>query len=459
MQKREQAVEEYITTIYNMTFENSDNSGIFNNKTVAAFQKLELEMHHTESESIFLMHQIDKEKADTAKFKAVETQLKAKLFSIKSELKKLQLNEQTENRNKNQLMEKRLKELNRKAQDYERLQKKILHYALADAITFENMWFMLDAEVKELIERALFVDSMIYKQVLHLPCEPPNLSFAEPVRRLEERYGVSQTSQWSEDSAVAAQTDAGNEDVGLEGFYNESEVGSTAADSNMAAPRTVKTLMELLCDEAGFLFEVKLVKFLDTLHEKERTHVKMSCLFKTLGIEEKDVPKLVDFLYKYGQQCPKDSEDAVKAGPCHSTDEIESLRGSVATDTSDLIDRNEVLHALKCFLDQHKQGSNTNIPDQWILQSVEAHDMSNDETYWESMGNVITPDKLKIWDVTKEKLEKHHAVLSEISKLNLEIQSLQQENTELQMVCICLQQLHMDQPQSLSPDAAQLHME
>lgn len=43
------------------------------------------------------------------------------------------------------------------------------------------------------------------------------------------------------------------------------------------------------------------------------------------------------------------------------------------------------------------------------------------------------------------------AVLSEISELSLEIQSLQQKNTELQMVCMFLQQVGMDQPLSLNP--------
>ncbi|KAJ0026806.1 hypothetical protein NQD34_017806 [Periophthalmus magnuspinnatus] len=215
--------------------------------------------------------------------------------------------------------------------------------------------------------------------------------------------------------------------------------------------------MEILCDETGFLFEVKIVKLLNTLDENEQTLIKMGYLFNTLGIKEEDVPKLADFLFKYAQQCPKEIEDVESAELSFSTDEAQTF--SIAPVTPDPIDRNDVMQALKSFLDHYTLGSGTKNTDKWSVQSLEARDMSKEEAYWESLGNAITADKLKIWEVTEKKLQQHYTVLSEISKFSQEIQSLQQENTELHMVCMLLQQVCLDQPLFRSPHVTQLDME
>ena len=104
---------------------------------------------------------------------------------------------------------------------------------------------------------------------------------------------------------------------------------------------------------------------------------------------------------------------------------------------------------------------------------VEARDASEDEDYWESMGNIISGDKLELWDKIKDTLKQQQwvstahvhtanihlysdgffclfvssAVLVEISEVVPETQSLKQQNAELRMllqqslnsrVCLCL---------------------
>lgn len=452
LSKRQQAVEKYGAQIHDLMFQASDRFNTLRNKEFAEFQKLKLEIHQVLSEQVFIKQKILKETKEAEKLKAENNKLKAKMIRLDSEMKKLCVYELNgKKRKENQQIEKRLKELNHKAQDYERLQKKIIHFAVTDAIKYEGMWLTLDAEVKELLQRALAVDSLIYEQVLHLPWERPCLSFME-TGKWEERSAISQAPR-------CCQTDADNVNVSVKGFEKESDpeagVGSTAEDSGTMSQRTAKKLMELFCDEAAFLLEVKVVKMLDSLEENEQTLVKMGYLFNTLGIEEKDVPKLVDFLHKYGQQDAKESEDDEVAESSNNTDGVETC--STAPVTPDPINRSDVLPALKCFLDRYKRGSKN--PEQWSLQSLDVRDMSKEKAYWKSMGNVISSDKLRIWEATESALKRHHAVLSEISELSLEIQSLQQKNTELQMVCMFLQQVGMDQPLSLNPGVTQLQTE
>lgn len=46
-------------------------------------------------------------------------------------------------------------------------------------------------------------------------------------------------------------------------------------------------------------------------------------------------------------------------------------------------------------------------PEQWSLQSLDVRDMSKEKAYWKSMGNVISSDKLRIWEATESALKRH----------------------------------------------------
>lgn len=56
---------------------------------------------------------------------------------------------------------------------------------------------------------------------------------------------------------------------------------------------------------------------------------------------------------------------------------------------------------LMCFL---RESSARQHPS---FQHVEARDTSEDEAYWESMSNVISEDKLKLWDAAENTLKQY----------------------------------------------------
>ncbi|XP_055009858.1 dynein regulatory complex protein 1-like isoform X2 [Boleophthalmus pectinirostris] len=420
--RRQQVVEEFEFQMRTKMFDMFKNFTL--HRTTSLFQSLELELHQVISERLYTELKLEGLTAENDKLKGKYRQAKAKLSSVSSVLT---LSKGPADEKHKQLMDKELKKLMGKAQVYEDLQRKNLRFLLADAMKFEKMWLTLDEEVKELLERALDLDSTIYQQVLHLSWEQPELSCAEPWRRFEETSMLLQSSRSSQEQNQEPQN----------------QERHSKAEEKSHSPRTVHKLMEILCEEAGFLIEFLTDNELQSLDENERTRLKAGCLFKTLGI--KDVSQLVDFLCEYDQQSSRRRAEAEAAESRCSTGEVQT--SPTAPVTSDPIDPTDILQALNVFINHHERGSpmqrhlQLGCRDKWSVQSLKVLDMSKEEAYWESLSSTITAHKLYMWEAAERSLQQHHAVLCQMSELLLEIQTLQPENSELNTVLVGLQEL------------------
>ncbi|XP_067097803.1 dynein regulatory complex protein 1 [Osmerus mordax] len=295
-------------------------------------------------------------------------------------------------------------------QQYKHMQKKMRHFAAIDSKRFEDMWLMNEAEVKELVEKALDIDCIIYQQQLGLAWERPSLPFMERCGPIRPQKQAQRTARQTASE--------------LKGEVEKKESEVQGAVSVL----TVKRLLELLCDETGFLIESKLLKLLSPLDRDEQSLMKLDAIFTAMGIEsEEDVNKMADFFIKYPQQ---QEERAVEV----STDDNEGRgRSCPSTPTSNLIHPNDVLKALRAFTAQHhpKRGG---LGHKQLRVGLGQRDDSEDAAYWDSMANVIPKNKLKIWAELETSMDMYHTVLTERSKLITETQGLKQQNTELRML-------------------------
>uniref|UniRef100_A0A3P8QN61 Dynein regulatory complex protein 1 n=1 Tax=Astatotilapia calliptera TaxID=8154 RepID=A0A3P8QN61_ASTCA len=266
----------------------------------------------------------------------------------------------------------------------------------ADARKFEEMWVMMEEEVTQLAEKALAIDSLICKH-LGLAWECPSAAFMEspgPRRSQDQRMM---------DASVGPSLE------------RDSEHGTGVEEGELSSEMLMKA-MELLCDEMGFLVEDKLRKLLAPMEKNEQTTVKLHSLFAVLGLEEKDLAKLAEFLLMYKRQ---QGEQTV----------AEAMENSATADsTSRLINPNNILPALRCFLEQHRKS----VHERSSL-SHPARDTSVEEAYWDRLGNIITEDKLKLWDAAERELKQYEEVLMDISELVPETELLRQQNTKLRM--------------------------
>ncbi|CAK6961863.1 dynein regulatory complex protein 1 [Scomber scombrus] len=438
-------VEDFEVKIHNRMLENTDKFCITKFEQAEKSQVLEREHQQMKTSRMIINLKQKKEENEKDGHNMQLSHTKSRIVSLQSKVKDLTT---VYARQEKQFKQKHWylsEEYKRKIHQYERIQKKIRHFAVADARKFEEMWLMIEAEVKQLVEQALVFDSMICKQHLCLAWERPAMAFMELTGPLKPQkqsrspthqtfsqlFQTGQAAQCSKgmiDASVGPRLETDAESTGMEVCREGTAVesGRAAKEEGMVSVETMKKLMELLCDESGFLMEDKLLKLLASLKMDEQTVVKLDSLLCAFGIDEADMPKLADFLLKHQQQQRKSAEDVFA--------ELGESINSTTNLTSKSIHANYVLPAFKSFLKQHMHYRESLAHPQPSFQFLDVRDTSKDEAYWESMGNIISEDKVSLWEAAENTLKQHLSVLTDISELITETQSLKQQNTELRML-------------------------
>ncbi|KAM6992409.1 dynein regulatory complex protein 1 [Tautogolabrus adspersus] len=432
--QRQKEVEEYEVKIHNVTLKASDQFNSVQLEHSETFQVLERTCLQFDTTSKIARLEQKKQENDVLLHKFNLTQMKGKLVSLITERKNLKARFSSQEKQFAARSRQLPEHYKRNIQQYERAQKKIKHFAGANVRTFEQMWLMIEEEVKQLVEKVLIIDSLICEQHLGIAWVQPNLPFMEqtdptqtqaqsPTHQAVSNMDTSQGGQRMMAASVGptleTDTDIMNDKAYKEGKAVQSESAEEVEEGKLTN-ETLKKVMELLCDEAGFLLEDKLLNLLDPLEKEEQTVVKLGSLLSAFGMEVEEVPRLAHFLLKY-----KQTEDVCIESRDSINKEEEMGTSCRRNVTSELIDPNHVLPALKSFLAQHVRSS---------FQHVAARDPSEVEAYWESVGNIISEDKVNLWEAAENKLNQYHVVLTEISELIPETQSLEQQNAELRML-------------------------
>ncbi|XP_030626707.1 dynein regulatory complex protein 1 [Chanos chanos] len=303
----------------------------------------------------------------------------------------------------------------RNMQQYKRVEKKMKHFAAVNAKRFEDVWLMNEEEVKALVRKVLEVDRLIHEQQLGLTWVPPPMPFMEQSGPTVTQHPAQTSARQAAAKALQAdeQEDKAEQDV------VESSGGLERKGAGVDG-KTVKQVLELLCDETGFLIEDKLLKLLSPVEKDEQSLMKLDSVFSAIGIEnEEDVYKMTDFFMKYKQKLKEQEEVTL------------TLSGG---GSSDLIHPNDVLVALRAFTAQHCRSRKGQSQQQHSGLSLEGRDEAEDAKYWESLANIIPESKLKLWAALEAALNMYHSELMARSKLLEETKNLKQQNTEIKML-------------------------
>ncbi|KAJ3327198.1 hypothetical protein HDU76_012239 [Blyttiomyces sp. JEL0837] len=382
-------------------------------------------------------------------------------------------------------------------EQFKELQKKFRHFQIADDKKYREVWNMNKELTQELMRKVLQADRIIHEQQLGMKWTPPSedlfRSNAEPDAALATG-GDSLSGQ--KDSNMVQAT------IAASGVEGEATAGTLQAATAAAAAgagilrenlmskfkdhkgysRTMKGMLELLCNEAGFLVEDKLQKLLAPLHRDEQSLMKLDSIFKALGVDSvEDIEKLTSYFVERDHATPSaatrdnngvggamnpEEESKANGSETQSPDAAiaapHTPRANVRTAGDDSIQTNlihpdEVVRAIRRFLEDNKvektvapgahdpfssifdpsgasgKDSGKEKPDSEKDQ-VETEVKSKSERqreYWERMGNVIDDKSYRIWTAVYVAMEKYNALLTERFQLTQDISSIYHQNEEL----------------------------
>ncbi|KAJ3095060.1 hypothetical protein HDU96_001362 [Phlyctochytrium bullatum] len=195
---------------------------------------------------------------------------------------------------------------------FRELQKKFRHFRASDNKKYEEIWRMNEEMAKELMRKVLQADRIIHEQQLGMTWvgHPDETALLE-TSPLGNVAGVPETGLG--DGAAGVVEQAGMEIAAtLTADVFPDADGTAAGGDNPATPGTaslatkvrdhhrysknMKRMLELLCNEAGFLVEDKLQKLLQPLHRDEQSLMKLDSIFKALHVETvEDIERLTSY--------------------------------------------------------------------------------------------------------------------------------------------------------------------
>ncbi|XP_059501645.1 dynein regulatory complex protein 1 isoform X3 [Stegostoma tigrinum] len=356
------------------------------------------------------------------------------------------------------------------------------HFGAIDAKKFEGVWLMNEKEAKDLVRKALDVDRIIHEQQLGLSWTSPDLCFMNNVGPIVCKTKKKKSAaELAEEVILGAErkerdlddeAETGHKSLWSAVFqnicYSASEekalelCGGTPGNISLS---TVKTLLEVLCDESGFLIESKLLKILTPLKKDEQSLIKLDAIFAALGIEnEDDIIKLTEFFIKHCKssnlELEKENEILLKRldkevqeefvasvemqqagmGPEEEEEvcvtEADEQEAHACADLRaehhlELVHPNDVLKILRLFLEDNQQSREKSQPK---VTTVKERDSSEDSAYWDAMAKIIPDKKLKIWNYLSDALEKYYNVLVKRANLHTERYGLAQQNSEFRLL-------------------------
>ncbi|CAD5115929.1 DgyrCDS4859 [Dimorphilus gyrociliatus] len=358
------------------------------------------------------------------------TRLQDVLTNLKAKLAKQEKQYKDENANLTD-------DYKRLTDQFKELQKKSRHFLGIDAAKFRDVWIMNENEAKDYLNKVLECDKLIHEQQLGMAWPVSDIAFTEnigPLASEEQRKKNTITAH-----QVAEEILSTNQSRASEEWERKK-----SAILEKFPPVLIKKILELLCDESGFLIEEKLNRLLEPLEANERCLMKLDSIFSALKVDTADD---VDVLSKYFVHITEPKEDQNENQNEERGEEEEPDEGVEEGDMEDetssenmqskdtLIHPNLVLKALRQFVEDNRQQAKVVVKSaEFEIASLKERDASEDQKYWMSYPAVLTEEKKQIWSALSQGLEKYHDVLASRANLLTETDSLRQQNAELRML-------------------------
>lgn len=420
LKEAEQRVDDFASQLQHLRVQDAEEYNMVKIKLETDVQVLEQQL-----QAMRATYQLNGEKLDY-NFQVLKKRDEENTITKNQQKRKITRMQDTLNNLKSKLakQERQFKEENQNlADDYKRitdqfkeLQKKSKHFQATDTKKFIDVWVMNEEEAIELARNVLAEDEIIFTQQLGLDWTPPESAkvLDGEARPMLAGEPPKQTSTSSIKSARAAADDilrAASESGSAILEVSRSTLATEKGQSY--SPLLIKSVLELLCAEADFLVEKKLVHLLIPLEHDERLLMKLDSIFKAIGVDnEDDIHRLTEYFI------------------------VRKLDDDTSQEMPSLIHPNQVLKAIRLFVSESAAPGKaiTQRQTQFYEEGAAERDSCDDANYWAKLSQGLPSSHEKIWDALIDGLDKYHTVLSQRSKLIEETDKLQNQNGELRML-------------------------
>jgi dynein regulatory complex protein 1 len=274
-------------------------------------------------------------------------------------------------------------------EQFKDLQQKFKQFEKQDIQQYKEVWEMNAEQAKSLMDKLFAADRIISEQQLGQEWTPP-----------------------SED-LLALRADADGRDSALSAAEAQGASAPAAAFRAGATParpltEAVKKMMQMLCDEAGFLVEERVTTMIQKLDKNEQNLLKIDSILRTLGVEtQAEIESMLPYF--------------TKAAP------------GVDPSRAPLISPDDVVKAVRTFVeDQQRQAARqANVVTLTAEERAAKRRREQEREFWEKLGKCIPEHRQRLWNALEDGLTKYHDLLVSRSNLLLETDSMRQQNEEL----------------------------
>ena len=312
---------------------------------------------------------------------------------------------------------------------YKELQRKFKHFQLADAKKFKEVWDMNEEVVAEYIGKTLQADAIIFEQQLGLKWEPP----AQDLFTIREQalpidaeghpvIPVAEREAAGEAGPLGGRTGSGSMAGGGSGAAPGSS-GRVSVLAHDGSSGIARAILDMLCDEAGFLVEEKVQAMLDPLPRDEQNLLMINSIFKALKVESRaEIDKLLSYFVT--------SPEAFAVGGLSP-----SAQGLVASSAT--IHPNDIIPALRRFVQDHNRDldlsrqSTKRSTSLMFMREQKAVARRLEREYWEKLSGIISDKTYRVWQALYKGLTAYHEVLEQRAELLDETDAIRQQNYEL----------------------------
>lgn len=151
---------------------------------------------------------------------------------------------------------------------------------------FHELWIMNEERCKEMAQKLLDADRIIFEQQLGLTWIPSDLNFMNNIGPID----ATKIPKPSIDVVREILIDENENDNDND---NDDENSPKQSSSQKLSNLSMKSILELLCDEGEFLVEPKLLALLEPLESNEKSLIKLDAIFRALKIENEDDIKIM----------------------------------------------------------------------------------------------------------------------------------------------------------------------